>query len=176
MSQSFKQINLGEIFSSLRESPIFTTLQLVFLILDFILFLGIIILIFKTSWFKEKYGIEITEYLPFKRKAKKREEREWTELLEKAKSKIGEERKLAVLEAEDLLEEILTQRGIEGKNLKEKIENLQKTGKIKEEELEEFLKAQEIISQIIHNPDQNIGPKQAQKVLTTFQKLVLKIK
>ena len=77
--------------------------------------------------------------------------------------------KLAIIDADDFLGEVLDDRGYEGKDFQETIN---KAGRLIAPILNDVLKAHEARNSIVYDPDYKLSDDQAKKILATYEQAV----
>lgn len=144
---------------------IFFYLKIFSIIISVILGIGVIYLLIKINFFSiQKENLiqalfEKTIVLP-KRKINKK----WLEILKHIESK---NYKLAIIDCNKLLEDILKKMAIKGENMAEK---LSKINKEQLSTIEELKQAHKIRNQIVHNVDYQLSEKTALKVIDIYKK------
>ena len=121
----------------------------------------------KSSYFKFRYSQDWTEILTFSAAMEKKSGRQWQNIKKKLESSSESEWKLAVTEAENLLDEILKRSGIVGESFGEKINNI-KPDQLKN--VADVKKVHEIRNSIMHNPDYVLSLDEAKRVLEVYER------
>lgn len=161
---------LEEIISFLVAPPLEGPLLIVKVIFIFfgIFFLGgAIYFFFTTSWFKKillKDLYEVLTYRPYWLLGTKRK---WESIEKRLKSGLESEYKLAVIEADDLLEKTLKQGGFKGDSLGERLDRVTKETL---PNLEEVLEAHKVRNNIVHDPNYKLTLGEARRVIGFFEK------
>jgi hypothetical protein len=122
--------------------------------------------LFKTSWLKRAILIDLKEFLTYKPFYAKKFLPKWKKIEERLKSKIEADFKLAVLEADELLNKVMDEIGYPGKNLEEKLE------KITEETISNINKLKEVRKvrdDIIEDPNYKLSEEEAKKILKVYE-------
>ena len=92
---------------------------------------------------------------------------------DKIKARLGSENisqyKVAILEADSVIDDIIAKIGYEGKNMTEKLD-LIKPGQL--ENLEEIRNAHQIRNRIIHEADFHVDKKMAEETIGVYEKLL----
>ncbi|HDH31177.1 MAG TPA: hypothetical protein ENH26_00135 [Candidatus Wolfebacteria bacterium] len=93
--------------------------------------------------------------------------RKWEKLLEKIKS--GDERdlRLAIIEADNLVDEILIRHGYSGKDMGERLKSIHPS---EIENLDDLWKAHKIRNRIAHESEFHIAQVEAKKIITVYHK------
>jgi len=152
-------------------SPNFTgpllILKIIFISFSLVLFLWLIFLLIRTSWLKFLFLEDIAEFLTYRPYGVRKIERAWRKIKASLETGLESEYKLAVLEADNILDDILKRMGFTGETLGEKLRNL--TAAILPN-IEEVKQAHQIRNNIIHDPAYKLSLEEAKKVLEIYEK------
>jgi hypothetical protein len=140
--------------------------KLVFIIFTLLFLAGIFYFMTNSSWLQYKFLEDTTEFLSWQSYGLKQIEKKWLKIKKRIESGSELEYKLAIIEAEDFLNEILEERGYEGENFQEIINS---ASKLISPSVAELLSAHEIRNSIVYNPDYKIEPEQAKKILGIYE-------
>lgn len=110
----------------------------------------------KLREFRSREAIEKSRFRKEWEKVKRRLEKEWES-----------EAKLAVIEADQMLDRLLERLGYPGENLSEQLKKMEEERLPNREELE---KARRIRDDIVHDPDYRFGLEKARWVLDVYEK------
>lgn len=131
-------------------------------------FLGYIIwALVKTSWLKRIFLWDLKEFLSFRPFYTKIFAPKWKKIEKRLESQIEADFKLAVLEADELLNECLAKIGYSGETLEEKLEKL--TEEIISN-LKELKKARELRNSIVEDPNLKLTLEETKKFLAIYKK------
>ena len=160
-----------EVLTNFALFPSFTGWLLVIKIVFILLFLAslvlVIILLLKTSWLKYRYLEDAAEILTFKPFGARKIEKEWKKIMFHLTKKLDSEYKLAIIEADNLLEDILKNLGYQGKSLGERLDQL---NEITLPNLAKVREAHQVRNNIIHDPNYVLSLEETKKVLAIFEK------
>lgn len=143
-----------------------------------IIFLGIFLLfalvliffVLKTEWLKYRAVEDIYHFLSFKPYGMRVFTRPWTKIAKKLKTGKEDEYKLAVIEADSIIDSAFEKAGYSGENLLEKIEKISPSVFFNKENL---LKAHNIRNEIVSNPDFELELDQAKKLLGVYERALI---
>ena len=93
-------------------------------------------------------------------------EKQWNRIKKRTESGTEADYKLAIIDADDFLMEVLDDRGYDGDSFEESIK---KVGKLIAPILDDVLKAHEVRNSVVYNPDYKISASEAKKVLETYE-------
>lgn len=139
--------------------------------LGFSVFFGgfIIWALINTSWLKRILLWDLKEFFLYRPIEIEQFKKAWKKIQKRIGEKIEAEHKLAILEADSLLEEVLAKKGYRGTNFEEKIQQL-----IPDvlESLDEIREAHKLRDDIIHDPSLHLSPEQAKKTISIYEKVL----
>lgn len=141
--------------------------QSIFILISLFLLGFIIYALIKTSWLKRVVLWDLKEILTSKPYIAKKYASKWKKIKQKAATGLESERKLAVLEADEILAESLKIMGYEGQSLDERLEKITKDIL---PNLDEVREVHKIRNNIIHDPDYRLDPEDAEQVLEIYQR------
>jgi hypothetical protein len=164
------QQTINEIISFLLY-PEFTgwllVLKYIFLFFGFFFFGYTIWALFKTSWLKRAILIDLKEFLRYKPFYVEKFLPKWKKIEKRLESEIEADFKLAVIEADELLNKAMEEIGYQGEDLTEKLE------KVTEDvisNLEELKEARKVKEDIIQDPSYRLSKEEAKRVLKVYEK------
>lgn len=160
---------------------VYTINKWIFGLLSLILATGCVWLFFKISKLRQRLNVKETyqEYIkavkPIKEpsedfKSKETEElkKNWNEIEEKLKSESERDWKLAIIEADNLIDTVLRKKGLPGETIKERLNALKNQNfKI---DYNEIWKAHKIRNEIVHNADFNLIKQDALVAINNYKK------
>jgi uncharacterized protein YutE (UPF0331/DUF86 family) len=155
-------------------SPQFTggllMIKIIFLAFGFI-FLGFIILaIVKTTYFKRLIIWDLMEVLTSRAFGVGKFSKKWKKVQKHLESGFESEAKLAIIEADSMLDDVLKEMGYPGESLGERLEKLS-TDFLPN--LEEVKKIHSIRNNIVHDPYYKLDPSEAKKNLEVYEKALI---
>jgi len=153
--------------STIQDTLLPVKLVCVFFTLFFLA--GVIYFMLNSSWLQYKFLEDATEFFSWQAYGLKQIEKRWNKIKGRIESGSEAEYKLAIIEAEDYLNEILDERGYEGKDF---TESIQSASRLISSILGEILSAHEVRNAIVYNPDYKISPEQAKKVLGIYESAI----
>jgi hypothetical protein len=142
-------------------------IKIIFIAVSAILFGAIIILLKKSSWLQSRYLEEITEFTTYRPFGIKESLMQWNRISKRLETGEESEYRLAVIEAETLLDKALAKLGYKGDNFIQKLEQLDKTIL---PNIKDVYKAHEIRNSIVHNPDYKLTLDKTKEVLAIYER------
>ncbi len=168
------RLSFGEIIQSLFQfiiSPQFTgwllVLKIVFIIFSLILLGFIIFALIKTTWLKWLIIWDLQEILTYRPFGLRKIEKEWQKIKGKLESEIESDWKLAIIEADKIMDNILSRMDFGGGSLGERLEGLTSASLPNIEEVKE---AHKIRNNIIHDPTYQLSLEEARRVVAIYEK------
>jgi hypothetical protein len=156
--------------SSIYSPPLFLKAFLGIISLCF--FGGVVYFLLKTQWLRRIFLTDFFEFLSFKPYEMRAIGKKWAKITKRLKKAKEAELKLAVIEADDLLNEVLEKMGHAGETLSEKLKLLDKSIL---SNLEEILQVHQIRSHIAHDPTYELTLDSAKKILEVYKKALLEL-
>lgn len=138
-----------------------------FLLAALILSIAIIILILKTHYFQWLFVQDFWEFITYRPYGAKRITKIWNKITNRINTGLEAESKMAVIEADDLLDASLKRMGFAGQTLEEKLSKLTSATI---ENLDEVYAAHKVRNNIVHNPDYRLSQDEAKSVLGAYQR------
>ncbi|MBI3631590.1 MAG: hypothetical protein HY219_01860 [Candidatus Staskawiczbacteria bacterium] len=140
--------------------------KLIFVFFTMFFLAAVIYFMTNSSYLKYQFFEDITEFISWQAYGLREIANRWKKIQKRAESGAEAEYKLALIEADDFLREMLEDRGFTGKSFEELINN---AGKIVLPNLDEILKAHEIRNSIVYNPDYKIDLDRVKKILLIYE-------
>ena len=145
----------------------FLIIKLAFLLVSLIMLVLTIILFFHTSWAKRFLFEDFTETFTARPYGAKKALKEWVAIRKLIESKKEQDYKLAVIQADDLLEEILKKMGYKGENTSERLEQIDSSVL---PEIKELIRVHKIRNNTVYDPDFKIDFETAKRALEVYEK------
>ncbi len=129
----------------------------------------VIYFMLNSSWLQYKFLEDVTEFFSWQAYGVKEIAKRWEKIKNRIKSGIEDDFKLAVIDAEDFLNEMLEKGGYEGKDFEESI---QKTGRLLSSIEKDLMLAHEVRNSVVYDPDFKLSAEQAKKILNIFESAI----
>ena len=143
-------------------------LRIVFICLFFVFAFGWIYFATKSSWFENIIWRDLIEIFSYKSFEIRGTSKGWTKILKRFKSGLESEYKLAIIESDAMLDNVLKRMGYgAGETLGERLEH------IEEDDLpgiEEIQGIHKIRNDIVHDPDYKLNLETARGILAVYEK------
>ncbi len=164
---------MNEIASQLLDfliNPQFTGwlyyIRLFFITISAILFIIILFLLFKTNWLRLRYLEDIKEFTTNTPLQKNKLGKQWISIKKKFDSGTEGDYKMAVIEADNMLEEVMEKMGVEGESLSEK---LNKVSPEKLKNLDDVWLAHKVRNNIVYDPDYKVSSEEIKKTIDIYR-------
>jgi len=141
-------------------------LKILFIIVVLILLGFIIFVLAKTSWLKRIWIWDLVEFFSFRPYGVRKVVKDWAKITGRLETGLESEYKLAVIEADSMLNDILKRMGFGGETLGERLEKLTAATL---PNLEQIWEAHKIRNNIVHDPDYRLTLDEARKVLGIYE-------
>lgn len=162
-------IDLNQILSFLTDPPqlpkIIWIIKIVFISVSLILLPLIVFLLIKSSWVRYKYLDDYTEFFKKRPYGTKKEFKKWAKINRRLESNSKSDYKMAIIEGDDFLKEVLKEMKYKGDFLDDILKEVNSRVL---PSVEEVKKANEIRNKIMHNPDFDITQEQAKNILKIY--------
>ncbi|HUW72185.1 MAG TPA: DUF4145 domain-containing protein [Candidatus Humimicrobiaceae bacterium] len=142
-------------------------IKIIFIVLSLIFLAFIIFALVKTKWLKRVITWDLQEFLSYRPFVMRRTEKEWRKIKARLETEMESENKLAIIEADKMLDGLLSQMGSGGKDLNEKLEKLTAESL---PNIEEVKWVHKIRNNIIHDPTYKLSIEEAKKALLVYEK------
>ncbi len=155
---------------SLLISPITDWLfiiKIVFIFFSLLLLVGIFLFLARSSWLKFIILFDVVEFFTFRPFGLKKIEKDWRKIVVRLDTGLESEYKLAALEADNMMNDILKRMGYTGETLGERLKNLTSATL---PNIEEIREAHQIRNNIIHDPDYRLSLDEARKMMEIYEK------
>lgn len=158
--------NLMSFFVSPFPSEWLLITKIIFIVL-FLLFIGLIIFfLLKSSWLKLRFLYDLIEFLTYQPFGVRKIERDWRRITTRLDIGLESEYKLAIIEADNMLNETLEMMGYKGESLGERLENL---SAVTLSNIEEAKEAHQVRNNIIHDPNYKLSLDEARRILGIYE-------
>lgn len=141
-------------------------LRIVFIVLSLLLLLFILFSLLTTQWLRLFILQDLAEFLTFRPYGVRRIERMWNRIRARMESGMESEYKLAVIEADSLLDDTLKRMGYRGQTVGERLDNLTAATL---PNIEEIRVSHQTRNNIIHDPDYRLSLDEARKTLEVYE-------
>ena len=146
--------------------------KIVFIFFSVFFLFFVIYFMINSSWLQYKFLEDVTEFFSWQAFGQRELTKQWEKIRKKITSGSESDYKLAVIDADDLLAEVLENGGYDGKDFEESIK---KAGKMIAPILEDVLEAHQVRNSIVYNPDFKLPVDQAKKLLGIYESAAVSI-
>lgn len=140
--------------------------KIVFLVFSVFFGVGTIIFLFKTSWVNEIFLRDFVEMLTYSPYWKRGAKNKWNKIIKRLKKGKDAELKLAVIDADQMVTDVLNKIGYPGATLGESLSRMDAETLTN---LESVKEAHEIASSVMHDPNYDLSIDSAEKVLRAYK-------
>lgn len=143
--------------------------KLVFISFAMFFLVGVVYFMVNSSWLQYKFLEDVTEFFSWQPYGLRAISKRWKKIKEKIDTGVEAEYKLAIIEADDFLGEMLEERGFLEENFEESIK---KAGKGMLPNLDEILAAHEARNSVVYNPDSRVDPEEVKNILAVYESAI----
>jgi hypothetical protein len=158
--------NLIQYITSPPDFSWLPAVKFVFIGVSLFLFGAIIFILFAGSWIKWLLLYDVTEFFTYKPFGVRRLEKAWKKVLTRTETGLESEYKLAVIEADSMLDDILKRMGFSGETLEERLEKLTVATL---PNIEEIRESHRVRNNIVHDPDYRLSLDESRKILGVYE-------
>ena len=159
---------ISYIFSPELQKELFLV-KVVFIFFSVIFFVAVILFLVNSSYLKYQSWQEVAEFFSWKSYGLRRIAKRWKKIHRRIETGSESDYKLAIIEADDFLNEILEKRGYPGKTFEERVGQVEK---IQLPNLEEVLEVHKTRNSIVYDPDYKLDLDQARKILEIYEQSI----
>lgn len=156
---------------SFITSPVFSggllIVKIIFISLSFIFLILLFLGLSKTTWLRRIILQDLFEFLTYRPYGARKTAKAWAKIRRRLETGIESEYKLAVIETDSMLDDILKRMGYEGEGLGERLEKLTSAAL---PNIEKVWQAHKIRNNIIHDPDYKLTLEETREILDIYQK------
>ena len=158
---------MPDIFSKFAMfSGIIVYLKIISIILALIFLVGIILLILKNSWLKYRFLENLTEFFIYRPFGVKKTFKEWAKINKRLEAGREADYKLAIIEADSLLNDILAKMGYGGGTITDRLKQIDSNIL---PNINQVWEVHKIRNNVVHDPDYQLSLSQATKVLSIYE-------
>lgn len=169
MSANVQNMTLSS-FSFITDptaSGFLLAIKIVFLGLPLFFLIFIIYFVVKTAWIKHRFLFNAVEFFTYKPYGVKKAGKQWDKTKKRLESGLDSEYKLAIIEADSMLDDVLKRIGHKGETLGERLKQL--TPDLLSS-INDVWEAHKIRNNIVHDPDYKLNSGEARKALEIYEK------
>jgi hypothetical protein len=140
--------------------------KICFLAAGIILLVGIIFVLLKTEWLKRLFIQDLIEFSTYKMLGARKLVKTWEKITDRLKTANEAEYKLAIIEADNLLENVLKRLGYSGETFGDKLKAI---GATLLPNLNEVIQAHQVRDKIVYDPDYLLTLDEAKETLKIYE-------
>lgn len=160
-------INILSAVNSLAANIVFVVIRAIFIAFSVILLGAIIYFLKKTSYMKVMFWQDMVELFSFKPYGSAKVAKDWKKTIKRLDTGVESEYKLAIIEADAMLDFILKRMGYSGDSLGVRLKQLTK---VQVSNIEAVKAAHEMRNNIVRDPDFHLGLDQSKKAMAAYHK------
>jgi hypothetical protein len=148
------------------------TTRIIFVTVSLFLLGLIIFLLSINDYFEWRFAENYTELHKLKPRFKVNIKKQWEEVINHSKSEDDSERRLAIIDADDIFNDVLSKIGYIGDNTYDKLARLNKDII---PNIEELKKAYKIKKEIMHDPNRILEKEETEEIVSQYEKFLTDI-
>lgn len=152
--------------SSSQIQDLLFPVKIVFIFCAVFFLVFLIYFTMNSSWLQYKFLEDVAEFFSWQAYGQKEISRRLIKIKKRTESGAESDYKLAIIDADDYLGDVLERGGYEGKNFEE---SLQKASRLIGSISQDLLEAHEIRNSIVYNPNYKLSTSQTKKVLDVYE-------
>ncbi len=153
------------------EGPL-ATIRIVFILVALILLVLYIYFLLNTSWIKFRLTQNASEFFNYKAAEAQKSGKQWTRVNKRLNSGLESEYKLAVIEADSMLDDILQRMGYKGETLGDRLKSVPQDIV---PDINAVWEAHKVRNNIVHDPDYKLALDTVKKTLATYEKTFVEL-
>ncbi len=158
--------------SSSQIQDMLFPVKLVFVSCGALFLVFVIYFMINSSWLQYKFLEDVSEFLSWQSYGQRQMAKQLGRIKKRVESGAEADYKLAIIDADDFLTEVLDKGGYEGKDFGEM---LTKAGRLVTPIVKDILKAHETRNSIVYDPDYKLSSDEAKKILETYEAAIRSI-
>lgn len=143
--------------------------KLVFATFAMFFLAAVIYFMINSSWLQYKFLEDVAEFVSWQSYGLREISKNWAKIRKRMESGSESDYKLAIIEADDFLTNLLEDRGYEGQDFAESIKN---AGKLISPIESQIMSAHEVRNSIVYDSDYKLDLEQAKKILGIYETAV----
>lgn len=156
-----------DIFVSSQLQEKLFVFKIIFIIVSIIFFAVIVYYALNTSYLRHLFIYDLEDASSWKDYGRSKIFKKWQKIKKRLKKDNEAEYKLALIEADKMLDDILKKMGYGEESLNDKLKRLTSSHV---SNLEDLLKANEICQNVIRDPDYKLNKEKAEEIISIFEK------
>ncbi len=146
--------------------------KLVFILFTVFFFCAVIYFYLNSSYIKYQFLQDVTEFFSWQAYGLRSIDRQWKDIIRKTDSGNEKDFKLALIEADDFLYEVLEERETNGETFEELLNS---AGKRMLPNFQDIIDAHKVRDLIVFNPDYKLDIENAKKILANYENAIKNI-
>ncbi len=142
-------------------------IKIIFIAISTLMVVGVIFSLIRTTWFKRFLLEDLVEAFTVTPYGAKKTFKQWTKIQKRLDTGKEDEYKLALIEADNLLDDILKKMGYKGESMGERLKQIDS---VILPNIEQVWEAHKIRNNIVHDPDYRLTPDLTKRALVIYEK------
>lgn len=144
-------------------------LKIILIAFSIIFLGGIIFFLVRSTYISDKFGTDAVDFFRSRPPLKKKITKRWRENRQRLETREMANLKLAIIEADSIIDDLFKRIGYKGESLGERLEQI-KPAQISY--IEEIWKAHKVRNSVVHNPDYELSYEEAKQTFDIYEKVL----
>jgi hypothetical protein len=158
---------LSQYFNSPTLQTIISIVRIVFIVISAFLLGFIIFALIESTWLKRLIIWDMQEFVTYRPFGVKKLYKQWQKIKYKLNTGMESDYKMAIIEADSMLDDVLKKMGFTGETLSERLE---KVTEATITNLSDVLDIHKIRNNIVHDPDYKLTLDEAKRAMEVYEK------
>lgn len=148
----------------------YVIIRVLFIAISLLFLIYIVYFISKTSWLRFRFLENTVEFFTYKYLGARKIVKQWKKIRHRLEADSEVESKLAIMEADSILNNALRKMGFSGETFEERIKQL--TPDLLPN-IEQVLEAHKTYNHIVYDPDYRLNPEEAKKIILVYEQALV---
>jgi len=162
-------VNLTNYLAAIQSSGLLILIKIIFVLLTLIFIIAIGYFLRESGYLQIRLFQDVSEFFNFKPYGTAQINKKWQKVRNRLELQSDAEYKLAIIDAEDILDGVLGRLGYKGETLGDKLRILTPA---QLSNLDKLLEAHQIRNNIVYDPDYRFSLDRAQRILEVYEKVL----
>lgn len=148
----------------------YVIIRALFIAISLLFLIHVVYFISKTSWLRFRFLENTVEFFTYKYLGARKIVKQWEKIRHRLEADSEAESKLAIMEADSILNNALGKMGFSGETFEERIKHL--TPDLLPN-IEQVLEAHKTYNHIVYDPDYKLSPEEAKKIILVYEQALI---
>lgn len=158
--------NILSFILSPANKVIFLLLKIIFVFFSLLFIAGAVVLLIRNTWLKRRYLEDMIEFTTYRPYGVKETFKQWSRILKRLETNKEADYKLAIIEADGLLDDVFKKMGYKGESIGDRLKQID-AGTLPN--IDQIWEAHKVRNNVVHDPDYRLTLDQAKKTLAIYE-------